>query len=629
MSERSSRRMRGGFLAVAIGAVCFTTALAARPSPSAVLAVADAAMASDIDTVRSLLKQGVDVNEAQGDGMTALHWAALNGDAELAEMLLYAGANMRAATRLGGYTPLFLAAKRGSTPIVETLLGGGADANAAATTGTTPLMLAAASGNAGAVTLLLDHGADINAIEAVRGHTALMFAATSNRLEALDILLARGADPAMTTTSRDVAEMDREAREARRQRGDRIPGEPRPVAKPDSKAEGDASAQTGGGAEAKKPQERGAELNEDEQNDKDGGGANVLVKLFSWLPGVGGSEPPPQARRRRRAFGELVGHHGGLAPLHFAARQGHREVVEKLLTAGADLNQTSGDNTTPLLIATINGHFDLAKHLVDQGADVTIASEADATPLYAAVNCQWGPRSMYPQPKAQHQQSTSYLELMTAILDAGADVNARVNKKIWYTNFAFDLSGVDESGSTPFWRAAYASDVDAMRLLLSRGADPSIATKKPKERPPTGGGTRELEDVSGLPPVPVGGPALAPIHAATGAGYGEGFAANSHAYSPAGWMPALKYLVEEIGVDVNQPDHEGYTPLHHAATRGSNEMIEYLMSKGANVMALSRDGMTVADMANSPVQRVPPFLDTVALLVDLGATITPGKCVAC
>jgi len=170
-----------------------------------------------------------------------------------------------------------------------------------------------------------------------------------------------------------------------------------------------------------------------------------------------------------------------------------------------------------------------------------------------------------------------------------------------------------------------------MRLLKNYGADHVIATKKPDQRPPTGGGTRELEDVSGLPPVPVGGPALMPLHAATGAGYGEGFAANSHAYSPAGWLPAVKYLVEELGADVNQPDHEGYTPLHHAATRGSdaNELIKYLVSKGGDVTTLSRDGMTVADMANSPVQRVPPFLDTVDLLVEMGSTITPGKCVAC
>ena len=601
MSKCSSRYLRSGFFLIVIVSLCFAVPLAARPA-SSVLTVADAAMSNDSDTVRSLLIEGADVNEAQGDGMTALHWAALNDDAELAEMLFYAGANMNAATRLGGYTPLFLAAKSGSAPIVKKILENGADANVVASTGTTPLMLASSSGSVEVIDLLLDYGAEINKKETVRGHTALMFAAGANRLEALSRLLDRGADPVLVTIARDVEKMEEEARKEREKRGQRVSQPTDPVPQPVKKVKS---------------------------------GGNVFSKLFSWLPGVGDAKSEPKtegvrrSRRQRRSFGSLVGKHGGLAPLHFSARQGYGEIVDELLEHGADINQLSGDNSTALLIATLNGHFDLAKHLVEKGADVTLASDGGSTPLYAAVNCQWGPRSMYPQPKAQHQQSTSYLDLMELFLNEGADINARVNKKLWYTNFVFDLSGVDEIGATPFWRAAYASDVEAMRLLKSYGADHTIATKKPAQRPPTGGGTRELEDVSGLPPVPVGGPALMPLHAATGAGYGEGFAANSHAYSPAGWLPAVKYLVEELEIDVNQPDHEGYTPLHHAATRGSNELIKYLVSKGADVMTLSRDGLTVGDMANSPVQRVPPFLDTVALLVEMGSTITPGKCVAC
>ena len=87
-------------------------------------------------------------------------------------------------------------------------------------------------------------------------------------------------------------------------------------------------------------------------------------------------------------------------------------------------------------------------------------------------------------------------------------------------------------------------------------------------------------------------------------GYGEGFAANSHRNAPIGWMPAVRYLVEEIGVDVNARDHEGNTALHHAAARGDNEMILYLVSKGADVKAVNRAGETTADMANGPVQRI-------------------------
>src|SRR5215213_6655436 len=104
--KEPGERMRSTLLG-AIAALLLSTLLHAG-APAATT-VADAAMSHDADAVRGLLKQGGDVNAAQGDGMTALHWAAMHGDATLATTLLYAGGNLRATTRLGGYTPLHLA----------------------------------------------------------------------------------------------------------------------------------------------------------------------------------------------------------------------------------------------------------------------------------------------------------------------------------------------------------------------------------------------------------------------------------------------------------------------------------------------------------------------------------------
>src|SRR5438046_6029958 len=102
----------------ALAAVALTAVLRAAPSAP----VADAAMQGNRDAVVALLKQAADVNAAQGDGMTALHWAAMKNDAGLAQTLLYAGANVKAATRIGAYTPLILAAQNGGADVMAPLI---------------------------------------------------------------------------------------------------------------------------------------------------------------------------------------------------------------------------------------------------------------------------------------------------------------------------------------------------------------------------------------------------------------------------------------------------------------------------------------------------------------------------
>jgi len=543
---------------------------AAAPAP-----VADAAMRRDLAAVRTLLRDGGDVNAAQGDGMTALHWAATHGDAELTEVLLVAGANVRATSRLGRFTPLHVASQNGAAGVVTRLLARGAEAAAPTGTGATALMLAAQAGQVEAVTALLDAGAEVNAVETTHGQSALMFAAAFDRAEVVRALMARGASSGLTSKVVDLAALTDPGE------GDGRPPEPQ------------------GGAGAAPPPRRPAAP-----------------------AGVAGATRPFR-------YNELIGTQGGLSALHFAARQGARAAAEALVTGGADVNLASpGDRTTPLLMATLNGHFDLAMYFLDHGADATQAGAGGATPLYAALNVQWAPKAAYPQPRAYLQQRTTYLELMTRLLDAGADPDARLGRKVWYSGYNFDQSGVDEVGATPFWRAAYASDVAAMRLLVARGADPVIPSARPAERTRGLDGVGELRDVSPLPPVPVGGPGVPPLLAVAGVGYGKGFAGNSHVVAPGGMMAAVRYLVEELGADVNAVDYEGNTAVHHAASRGDLEMIRYLVAKGADVTGVNRAGQTTIDLANGPVQRVQPFPETIAFLAALGAK-NNHKCVSC
>jgi ankyrin repeat protein len=344
--------------------------------------------------------------------------------------------------------------------------------------------------------------------------------------------------------------------------------------------------------------------------------------------GTKSEEPAPLS------YSDLVGKQGGMTALHYAARDGRMEAAGLLLEAGAPINlQTPGDLSTPLVVAAINGNYDLAMMLLERGADPNLASEDGAAPLYVVLNNRWAPKALYPQPTAFKQQTTTYLDVMQALLDRGADPNARLATHLWYTSFNFDLLGVNFQGATPFWRAAYATDVPAMKMLIVYGADPHIPTTKPAERRRRSRSgdeekEEEEEDPSGLPPVPVGGPAVYPIHAASGVGYGVARAGNSHRHAPDGWLPAVKYLVEELGADVNVRDHDGYSAVHHAAARGHNPLIEYLVEKGADVTFVSRRGQTTVDMANGPQQRVQPFPETIALLEGLGAK-NNNKCLSC
>src|SRR5581483_7188488 len=423
-----------GALLVALG---FGVLLRAAASSSS---LADAAQGGNRDEVRALLKQAADVNASQADGMTALHWAAMRNDAELAQTLLYAGANVKATTRINSYTPLLLAAKNGNAAVMDPLIKAGADVNASTSNGTTALMFAAAAGSADAVKALLDHNADVNATEHYRGLTAIMYAAAADRTAVVDLLAKHGADLKATTK---VVELNKMGRNSAVFAGI-LTGNPQ--------------VQQGGGREGQRGEGR----------------ANAPAANAGGAPGFGGRNPfaGTAGVDRQYQLNELVYAQGGMTPLLLAARQGYTNTVHALLDAGADINEASiGDHTTPLLIATLNGQFDLAMDLLNRGADATIASENGATPLYAALNCEWAPKALYPQPRAYANQKTTYLDLMKALLDKGADPNVRLSKKVWYQGYSFDLSGVDEIGATPFWRAAYASDIEAMKLLVSRGAD--------------------------------------------------------------------------------------------------------------------------------------------------------------
>jgi ankyrin repeat protein len=531
---------------------------------SASLAAADnslpeAAMRDDREAVRLLLKHNANVNEAQGDGMTALHWASYKGDVELARMLLKAGANVNAQTRIGAITPLFLASKNGSAEMVQVLLASKADANFTNGNGTTALMVAAASGNTETVTALVNHSAEVNAKETAHGQTALMFAAALDRGAVIKVLRDHGADAAALTK---VVELEQP-------RFDKTGN----ILKPGEKAPAGDEAE--GENEGDKPTPSGTPANrvDHAENGPAVGSTKEADKTKSNMP-----------ERKKRKFGAKS--MGGMTALLFAARDGHMEAAKALVESNAEVNEVSGaEKISPLVMAISNGHYDLAKYLLDHGANPNLATIQGLTALYSTVDVQWAPHGWSPEPITD-QEKISYLELTQALIDHGANPNARLGEKVWSRTLSQDGTWVDAAGATAFWRAAQADDVTGMKLLVKNGADPKLAT--------TAGVT--------------------PLMVAAGLGWAPNFSINA----PGPWLAAVEYCVE-MGADVNAADAKGYTALHGSAFVGNNDLINFLAEHHARTDVKTKAGDTIADMANGPIPHSIPHPETVVLLEKLGS----------
>ena len=183
-------------LATVCLAVLVITSSAIAAAATADLRLIQAVKNRDVESVRALLKgrpARIDVNAAQGDGATALHWAAHRDDLAIADLLIRAGARANVANDLGA-TPLHLACTNRSAAMVERLLAAGADARATLLNGETALMTCARAGDAGAVKALLAHGADVNAKEHEHQQTALMWAVAQRHPEVVELLIEARAD---------------------------------------------------------------------------------------------------------------------------------------------------------------------------------------------------------------------------------------------------------------------------------------------------------------------------------------------------------------------------------------------------------------------------------------------------
>jgi uncharacterized protein len=528
--------------------------------------VADAMMHGDQAALRRLVQQKADVNAAQIDGATALHWAVYRDDVAAVRLLLNAGAKADVQNR-EGITPLYMAAVYGHAAMIEMFLKAGANAKQQGPSGETLVMLSARSGNPNAIRLLLEAGADVNAKESIRGTTALMWAAAEKQPAAVKALLESGADAAATSGAAglprnymsqkvNVANVEaamnrwREAVKNNRTYEQQLAFEEANGKKvqrllPDfgkddlptiARFVAQAASQFGAGVD---------QILEFVTPQLETNGRNV--EEFNTLVREQLAEAQAAANDTDVIVAGLVGRGGGgLTAMTFAAREGDLESTKMLAAAGADINQATEYGWTPLLTATNNRHYQLATWLVEHGADVNLQNRGGWTPLYIATDNRNIEGGDYPVAKPDMND----LEFIKVLLDHGANPNLRV-KDNTLTRTIFTMQWFFEDGATPFVRAAQSGDVELMKLLLAHGADPKMAT--------------DFGDTA--------------LSAAAGIGWVEGV---TYERSRAANVEAVKLLLE-LGLDVNSANRDGRTPLMGAALKGRSEVVQLLVDKGARL----------------------------------------------
>ena len=516
--------------AALVASAAYLSVLNAANSP-----VADAAMRGDIAQVRTLLEQKADVNLPQADGSTAIQWAAYRNDPAIADLLIAAKADVTQANR-NGVTPMRLAATNGSAPMIGKLLAAGANANETAPNGETPLMYASRNGNPEAVKVLIDAKADVNAKEKLRGTTPLMWAAAEAHPEAMKLLIAGGADIAATSNN-DT-------------KGNRAYLAPSIAQRAKSDQGAGGLRGKNGGGNNKGGNNKGGGFNKGKAKggdaDADGGGEDDDVVAQA------------DAQAADFSFGRTRDQDGGaLTALVYAARQNCLECARALLDAGANVNQTTHYGWTPLLTATQNRNYKLAAFLLERGADPNLKNNGGWSALYLATDNRNIEKGDYPTPRAD-MDHMEYIKLLVA---KGADVNVRIcgvnstpegcRGDSTETRTNFTMQWLVEEGATPFLRASQSSDVELMKFLLEKGADPKIFTQNK----------------------------VTPLAVASGIAWVEGV---TYEHSPEANVEAVKMLLA-LGLDPNVQDNDGRAALHGAAHKGRNEVVKVLVDGGAKL----------------------------------------------
>jgi ankyrin repeat protein len=434
--------------------------------------------------------------------------AAKDGDRARA-LRLVAETDVTAA-EADGTTALHWAVRHNDLVLAERLLEAGADATAANRYGVTPLYLAALNGSADIIERLLAAGADPNEV-GTEGETVLMTAAQTGVVEAVDVLLANGAAV--------------DAREGWHQQTALM-----------------WAAGEGHPAMVERLIAAGADV-------------NAISDIREWERQ---SSDEPRAKWLPP---------GGFSALLYAAREGCTACVPLLAAAGANMNQTTAEEISGVVLALINGYYDTAIALLDAGTDPNLYDYTGRGAVYAAADFSTMPMSNRPAPNIL-SNAHSALDVMRRALDLGADPNAQLTRQAPYRS-KIDRGNdtVLTTGTTPLLRAAKAADIPAIELLLTRGADATLTTRR---------GVNALM---------------------LAAGVGTAEQDTTGRFKDESDIIRTIDILLDQGIDINAADSGGRTALHGAALQGYDEVVAALVERGANLSLADEDGFTPLDTA--------------------------------
>jgi ankyrin repeat protein len=450
--------------------------------------------------------------------------------------------------------PLVRAANAGDLTTVQRLLAERADANVPAADGSTPLLWAAYHGDVSMVRALLDAGAEVDAANRY-GVTPLLQASRAGDADVITALVERGANVEL--------------------------------AHPDGETPLMAAARVGRVPAIQALLSHGADVNVQDffqqQTALMRAAAEGHVAAVEALLAAG-ANPNLQARITELKDRKNADHPtGGFTALMWAARNGFVPIVERLVAGGADLNLRNGDGATAAMIAIVNDRFDMAAKLVELGADVNDGS------LYHAVEMRDATTDWYARDgsklRANHSNERTALDLVALLLDKGADPNKAFVGQMHSATMCCDTV----ANGSPFFRAAIAADVEALKLLIPRGADLEWS-------PSNAEGLKGANTNVGLTPLMVAMKGGRGVPYAAGPGFVRPGPPPFREPSNRNPADAVKLLLE-AGANPNAVAPTKATALHLAVETRNLETLRALTAAGASLTAKNADGLTALQVA--------------------------------